>query len=154
MRIRNQLTDHLVGPIHINVCNIKICTTRHRTQEKGTVWESWTRRAYRVHEKWILSILNFIWWNINHLNLHIMKVHEQFPYKQLDALFTKKRSNKEHYSTTGMSNCKLFDVANLSTSSWSTSFFTSILVATFERAERYTITHATSVANSSSLNFK
>ena len=37
MRIRNQLTDHLVGPIHINVCNIKICTTRHRTQEKGTV---------------------------------------------------------------------------------------------------------------------
>lgn len=52
---------------------------------------------------------------------------------------------------TGMSNCKLFVVANLSISSGRTSLFTSILVATFERADRYTTTHATSVANSSSL---
>jgi len=59
---------------------------------------------------------------------------------------------KSHIECTGISNCKLFDDANLCTSSWRASLLTSILVATFERAERYTTTHATSVANSSSLN--
>ena len=58
-----------------------------------------------------------------------------------------------YFNITGISNCKLFDVDNLSTSSWTTSLFTNILIATSESAERYTITQATSVANSSSLHF-
>ena len=71
--------------------------------------------------------------------------------KEIAALINKSYV-KSHIECTGISNCKLFDDANLCTSSWRASLLTSILVATFERAERYTTTHATSVANSSSLN--
>ncbi|KAG5582964.1 hypothetical protein H5410_053591 [Solanum commersonii] len=52
---------------------------------------------------------------------------------------------------TGISSCRLVDVSNISTSTCTRSLFASIVVATFERAVRYTTTHATSVANSSSL---
>lgn len=52
---------------------------------------------------------------------------------------------------TGISSCRLVDMSNISTSTCTRSLFASIVVATFERAVRYTTTHATSVANSSSL---
>lgn len=52
---------------------------------------------------------------------------------------------------TGISSCRLVDMSNISTSTCTRSLFASVAVAKFERAVRYTTTHATSVANSSSL---